>query len=246
MYKFIIYLLLILTISGCVMEGSTSWNYRPNEYKFNKSKPKTIDVIVFSDQRSNYRENKRAKSLIPLVKSGVDINPMPELSELFYTTSEDLPIGECDKQMISNSYKYFKPSVDFASGLVREVKAANYVSEYSVNFLCNRAQSKAHYRIEGKILDTTLKTEFYSYGVSLFYPLAWLAGLSSEKYSINLKLELSLIDGKSNKAIFSKIYTAKPVEIINTMYNIKSLMVYDKMVGEIYNEFTRDIKDKIK
>ena len=46
------------------MEGSTSWNYRPNEYKTEKFKPKTIDVIVFSDQRSSYRENKRAKALI--------------------------------------------------------------------------------------------------------------------------------------------------------------------------------------
>jgi len=226
------------------MEGSTSWNYRPNEYKTEKFKPKTIDVIVFSDQRSSYRENKRAKALIPFIKSGTDINPMPELSESFHTTSEDLPIGECDRQMVSNNYKYFKPSVDFAAGLVREIKAANYVSEYSVNFLCNRSQTKANYRIEGKILDTSINTEIYSYGVSIFYPFIWIAGVDSEKYNINLQIELSLINGKTQEKIFSKIYTAKPVEIKNTIYNVKSLMVYDRMIGEIYNEFTR--KSKIK
>jgi phage pi2 protein 07 len=60
-----------------------------------------------------------------------------------------------------------------------------------------------------------------------------------------LSVELSLVDSKTQKELFTKTYTAKPMSNVSWIYYINSDFNYSEMLQELNKQFCQDIQPVI-
>jgi hypothetical protein len=220
------------------------WNYTPSSSSqtnpSNKKINKSISVIPFRDHRLNDSESS-ISALIPFVWKSTDMDYIPEshffaLYGALRSTDKQMPSGNCFTKVSTGGE--FSPMFDFSSGLYEEIKATNIFSK--TNYICDMDTVKSNYYITASIKEASIKSEYYTYGLSVLAPIVHIFGPKTSKYTMNLRIEMIVYDA-NKKAIFNKEYTAEPFVIEQTLYRTYGTMVYNKMIKDIYLPFIKDL-----
>lgn len=220
------------------------WNYTPSSSSqtnpSNKKINKSIAVTTFRDHRLNDSQSS-ISSLMPFVWNSTDMDYIPEshffaLYGMLRSTDKQMPSGNCFTKVSTGNE--FSPIFDFSSGLYEEIKTANVFSK--TNYICDMDTMKSNYYITANIKEASIKSEYYTYGLSLLAPIVHIFGPKISKYTMNLRIEMVVYDA-NKKVIFTKEYTAKPFIMEQTIYRTYGTMVYNKMIKDIYLPFIQDL-----
>lgn len=221
--KLTLIMLAVLLCSGCATQKS--WVYSPNSYEGTRtSKEKTAVILPFKDGRANINSNKILLYLIPLFPFG--------------SADYDIPEGA---QMHVNSglWTNYKPTEDFSKALSEELSNAKLFKEAYFDY----KKGTGDIIISGTIISTRYIGKIISYGLSVYGPLLWFFGLPASSVNNDLSIELSCIDAKTDKLLFTKTYTANPYSSIGWIYSLPSDFNYPIMLKNIYRQFVEDIKN---
>ncbi|PNV72140.1 hypothetical protein BES34_019935 [Leptospira inadai serovar Lyme] len=201
-----------------------TWIYKANPKPVNApalSKDSVI-IVPFNDQRQSNNDNKTALYMVPLMPFGW----------ANYEAPEGVP-----RHITSGLWQNYKPVEDYAKALAIELENAELFREASFD---NKKGDK--YYIQGTIVNTGYKGKMFSYLLSIWGPLLWFVGLPAVTVENSLTLELSLMNHKTKKTLFSKKYTATPFSEVGWIYDLPNDFRYAEMVKEIYGQFVTDLK----
>lgn len=218
----VIPLMMVTIVTGCASQKA--WVYQPNTYSSTQSgSTKTAAVLPFDDARKNENKNCIAMYLIPLMPYGwADFNT-PEGVQMHIT---------------SGMWLNYKPTEDYAKALAEESRKAGVFKEAYFDY----RKGNSDYFIQGKIVNTKYEGKIFSYGFSAYGPLLWFFGLPAAHTENELTIELSCVDSKTDKVVFSKSYQATPRSNVSFIYTMKNDFNYSEMLAEVYKQFFRDIK----
>jgi hypothetical protein len=212
----------LLIGSGCASQKT--WVYRSNAYTpVNQGTGKTIAVLAYEDGRENKNSNLVGLYLIPVMPFGWQTLNTPEGIQAHIT---------------SGMWINYKPSEDYPKALSEDLKKTGLFSDAFFDF---RA-SASDYAVKGKILSTKYSGTIISYGLSAYGPLLWFVGFPCGTSHNDLTLELSLVDSKSNKVLFTKGYSATPQGNVSFLYYMANDFNYPEMLAEVNKQFCTDIQ----
>jgi hypothetical protein len=192
----------------------------------------SLYVKEFADYRGN---NYRIQSFwdgMPLVYS--------------YTTFRDKPEEKYNLYKNNKELKY--ASSEFTTGyklnIEKDLKKALENSILTSNLFKITNQQTSEYSIDSKILDFKYTRKNYLYGISGFGQMLGLVGIPTQKSYFDIRLSYSLIDNKTKKEIFSKIYS-KTEKLKFSPYSFdenKYIGAFSKIFQEINNNLIDDLE----
>ena len=203
-WRFARVLLFFVTLTGCA--SSRSWSYTPeprsaSEHLANVS----VIVLPFEDRRPKENSNFIFIYLIPLVPFGW----------MDYETPEG-------PQMHVNSGLWqFRPADDFARAVAQEIDNARIFRE---TFVGNRA-SEADYVLLGEITSTKYEGKIITYGLSVYGPLLWFFGYTSNGLTLTLKLAKT----PASPAIWTHTVNGQ-ASAVSWIYALQPDFTYDQLL----------------
>jgi hypothetical protein len=225
--------LLTIFIAFFIFSCSTpkSWVYKNNNVEFSgkkqfKYRNSSVVVKEFEDVRADKNSNNAMLYLIPLFPFGYQNFDTPESSSMHIN---------------SGPWNNYRPSEDFAKALAKELESTETFKEV---YFSNRSKD-ADYRVKGKIISTKYKGKMFSYGFSVYAAFPWLIGLPASSVSNELEVELSFIDNRRNKTIYSNRYKLKTGNKVSWIYAMKSDFEYPNLLRNIYKKFLTDLSNEI-
>lgn len=214
--------LVVALTAGCASQKT--WVYHPNSYTPAATNTgKTVAVLPFEDARSNVNHNMWAMSMVPLMPYGWQNLSSPEGIQMHTT---------------SGMWLNYKPTEDFAKALAEDLQNTGLFSDAYFDY----RREGSDFAVEGKILNTQYIGRTITYGLSAYGAYLWLVGFPSTWTENQLSLELSLVNSKTDKTLFTKTYTAPPEKRLSWIYVIKNDFEYPDMLREVNKEFCQDIK----
>jgi hypothetical protein len=132
----------------------------------------------------------------------------------------------------------YKPTEDYPKALAEDLRNTGLFSDAFFDF----RRESGDYAVKGKILNTKYDGYIFSYGLSVEGPLLWIVGFPCGSTRNELSLDLSLVDAKTDKTLFSKVYTADPRSGVSWIYVLKNDFNYPAMLGELNKQFCNDIQ----
>jgi hypothetical protein len=221
-FKCALVCLAVALCSGCA--NQKAWVYRSNTYPAaTASTNKKVAVLPFEDARENKNQNYWGVYLIPLAPYG---------SQNF-----DAPEGE-STHIASGMWLNFKPTEDFPKALAEDLRNTHLFADAFFDY----RQDSGDYVVKGKIISTKYVGRLISYGLSVYGPDLWLIGFPACWTRNDLSLELSLVDSKNDKVLFSKTYTATPRQGCAWIYDLKNDFNYSEMLAELNKQFCTEIQ----
>jgi hypothetical protein len=237
-----IYLCSLLLLSSCVSQ-SVTWNYVSQNNKSKRQTNKSIQVLTMNDKRSGVSIS-NMKSMIPFVPFSDSVYSTIESSwswniphTRLSSTDKPMPKGSCAFTESGKSYNVFKPVFHFASAVYSDILDSNISN--NVSFSCVYDGNYDYY-VVGDILSTEFKDRNYTYGLSVFSPVAIMFGLKDHRYEAVLKIKYYIYD-KNKNIIFSKEYSSGPQFYYTTYYYSPTKLMYDTMLLEINRQFMDDL-----
>lgn len=207
--------------SGCASEKT--WVYHSNSYPLTTaSTGKKVAVLAFEDGRENKNQNMWGIYMIPVVPYGWQHFNAPEGAQM---------------HMTSGLWLNYKPTEDFPKALAEDLRKTGLFSESFFDY----RKGNSDYAVSGKILNTKYDGYIISYGLSVYGPLLWFIGLPAASVNNELSVELSLVDCKTDRPLFSKVYTATPRKAVSWLYVMKDDFNYSEMLAEVNKQFCTDI-----
>ncbi len=211
--------LILLAVSGCSTQRS--WVYSADGVKPGVSSQKDLVVMPFVDKREGVNKDNLDLAIVPLV--------------LYTEAAYSVPEGQ-DEHVNSSEWSNYKPVDDFPKALVVELSQQQLFS--NVRYSDNKKD--AYYHVTGEILETDYNATMYTYGLSIYAPVAWALGAPMSVVSNTLVLKLELVDNRGN-VVLSKEYSAPEYSERSWIYNTKNDFEYPVMLNAIYKDFTQDI-----
>ncbi|WP_367898476.1 hypothetical protein AB3N61_03355 [Leptospira sp. WS58.C1] len=224
--KGILLLFAIFYFAACAT--SQSWVYRPEAKNFsaNKLTNESIAVLPFDDARPNENVNRGGFAFLPLMPFG--------------WITYQIPDGQ-QNHITSGLWVNYKPVDDFGKALASELENAGLFKESSFE----SRKGNFRYVIQGSILNTELHAKIFSYGLSIFYIYLWILPVPSVYISSEMQVELSLLDTKTNKAVFSKKYSAPTETGLGIgFYHFPNDFKHSDMLKYCYKEFIQDLRSQ--
>lgn len=132
----------------------------------------------------------------------------------------------------------YKPTEDFPKALAEDLRNTRLFSDVFFDF----RRDSGDYAVKGKIISTKYVGRIISYRLRIYGPDLWFFGFPATWTQNELSLELTLLDAKTEKNLFSKIYTATPRSSCSWIYYMKSDFNYAEMLAEVNKEFCADIQ----
>lgn len=214
--------LVLVLGSGC--SGQKSWVYRANSFGTPAvTSDKKIAVMPYGDSRPSENNNFWAMYLIPAAPFGWQSYNTPEGASM---------------HMNSGLWVNFKPTEDFPKALAEDLRNTHMFSDAFFDY----RRESGDFAVNGKILNTKYNSKIFSYCGSVYGPDLWLVGFPATWTENQLSVELSLVDAKTQKELFDKIYTAKPRSNVNWIYYLNSDFNYGEMLAELNKQFCEDIQ----
>jgi hypothetical protein len=207
--------------AGCASQET--WVYHSNSYAQTGSTGKKVAVLPFEDSRNNQNQDITPLCMIPLVPYGSQLLDSPE--NLSMHTASGTWVG-------------YKPTEDFPKALAEDLRKSHLFRDAFFNY----RRDSAEYAVAGRIISTRYTGRTITYGVSICSPFLWLAGLPSGWTQNELTVELTLIDCRNGRTLFTKTYTAAPREGYFWVYLAKSDLNYAEMLAELNQQFCSDIR----
>jgi hypothetical protein len=222
--------LLFVTIIGLLASGCASekaWVYHANSYAvLDNQSSNTVSVLPFDDARESENDNMVGIYAIPLSPFGYqDLN---------------CPEGE-SHHANSGLWVNFKPTEDFPKALAEDLRNTHLFADAFFDF----RQASGDYCVKGKIINTKYEGRIISYGLSIEGPLLWLLGLPATWTQNELSIEMSLVDVKTKKTIFSKTYTADPRSGCSWIYCMNNDFRYAEMLAVLNKQFCLDVENAL-
>ena len=221
------FLISVVVLALLMMRCSSqkSWVYRPNSYGVESNQvQKSVVVTPFKDSRENVNKDMVRMYYIPLVPFGWQRFDIPEGS-----------MAHTNSGMWAN----YAPKDDFAKALVQELQEARVVKEVFFDY----KKGNSDLQIKGEILNTKYNGKILTYGLSIYGGVLWYIGAPMSIISNELSIELSIIDSKTDKILFSKTYIAPKYKKTSWVYFVKSDFNYSEMLKGLYNQFVEDFKN---
>ncbi len=216
----VISLFLVIATTGCTTQRS--WVYYSEAQPGQQARSQSVVVLPFEDKRKNQNWDSLGWSIVPLVP---------------FTKAElNVPEGK-DFHVASGEWENFEPTEDFAIALAHEIEHRDLFE----NARFDRNSEGADYVVKGTILATDYAGTLYSYGLSVYAPVAWVLGLPVNYVSNQVSLQLELIDQKNGDVVVSKIYDSPEYERYAWIYNMKSDFEYPELTRAIYDSFVQDV-----
>lgn len=217
----LVFVAVVISAAGCA--NQKAWVYRGNTFALPASSSgKKIAVVAFTDARENKNSNCAMMYLIPLMPCGWQTLNAPEGSQM---------------HMTSGLWLNYKPTEDYPKALAEDLRKTGIFSDAFFDYQRDRGD----YGVTGRILSTKYKGYLISYGLSAYGPLLWFFGFPAASTSNELSVELNLIDSKTEKSLFSKVYTAKPQKKVSWIYMMRDDFNYAEMLAEVNKQFCMDI-----
>jgi hypothetical protein len=214
--------LAIAFTTGCTPQRA--WVYHSNSYPAAVTGTgKTVAVLAFEDARENKNTSLYGMYLVPLVPYGWMDYHAPE---------------GVNMHMNSGLWMNYKPTEDYPKALAEDLKKTGLFSDAFFEF--RRASSD--YAVKGKILNSKYTGRVFSYGLTFAGPILWFIGFPSTSVSTDLSVELSLVESKTDKALFTKVYTAPHRCDVSWLYVPKNDFNYSEMLAELNKQFCQDIQ----
>jgi len=214
--------LAVVLSTGCASQKT--WVYHSNSYTpATRDTGKSVAVLAYEDARENKNVNLVGLYVIPLMPFGWQNLNSPEGIQMHIT---------------SGMWINYKPTEDYPKALAEDLKKTGLFSDAFFDF---RA-SASDYSVKGKILNTKYRGTIISYGLSVYGPLLWIVGFPCGTSHNDLALELSLVDSKSNKVLFTKEYNATPRGNVSFLYYMANDFNYSEMLAEVNKQFCTDIQ----
>ena len=178
---------LSFTVSGCATRAA--FMYSPSDTVAAELKnaplPLKVAITPLSDARNHDNTNYGPLHLIPLVPYGSRHYDRPDAANRF----------------ISHASYNFRPSEDFAKAVMEEIKQNRFFEEV---FLTQREREPGvDLIVTGTISDTLYSGTVISYGLSLYAPLLWLAGLPVGTAHNTVSLSLEMERASDNAVVWS-------------------------------------------
>jgi hypothetical protein len=222
--------LIILSIIPLLFTGCASqktWVYRSNSYPPAKSSTgKKVAVLAFEDARENRNDNVWGIGFIPLFPCGWQHLSSPEGIQHHAT---------------SGMWVNYKPTEDYPKALAEDLRNTGLFSDAFFDF----RRESGDYAVKGKILNTKYDGYIITYGLSAYGAYLWLIGFPCASANNELSLELSLVDAKADKTLFSKVYTATPRSSVSWLYVMNNDFNYSEMLADVNKQFCNDIQPVI-
>src|ERR1022692_1390491 len=178
--------LAIAFTTGC--HPTRAWVYHPNSYAAITGIGKTVAVLAYEDGRENKNNDLVGMRWIPVVPFGWQNYSAPEGST---------------SHVNSGAWMNYKPTEDYPKALAEDLKKTGLFSDAFFEF----RRTSSDYAVKGKILNTHYTGRVFSYGVTpLFCWAFWMIGFPNASVSTDLSVELSLVDSKTDKSLFTKVY----------------------------------------
>lgn len=214
--------LAIAFTSGCASQKT--WVYRSNSYTpATPGTGKTVAVLPYEDSRENKNHNLWALYAIPVMPFGWQTLNTPEGIE---------------KHTTSGMWTNYKPTEDYPKALAEDLRKTGLFSDAFFDF----RRAGGDYAAKGKILSTKYNGYIISYGLSVYGPLLWIVGFPCASTRNELCVEMSLVDAKTDKPLFSKLYTATPHSKVSWLYVLGNDFNYSEMLAEVNKQFCQDIQ----
>ncbi len=212
----------ITLTAGC--SSQKAWVYKANSYPAaTASTGKKVVVTPFTDGRQNENQNDVLMYMIPIVPCGWQHLDVPEGTQSHIT---------------SGLWVNYKPTEDYPKALAEDLRSTGLFSEASFDY----RKGDSDYVVSGKIINTRYDGYVISYGLSVYGPLLWFVGFPAGSVGNNLSVELSLSDAKTEKPIFSKVYTATPHKGVTWIYVMENDFNYPEMLAEVNKQFCQDMQ----
>jgi hypothetical protein len=212
--------------TGCRAPQRT-WVYHPNSYApATVCTGKKVAILPYEDGRENKNSDLLGMYAVPLVPYGWMHFHSPEGME---------------RHMVSGMWINYKPTEDYAKALAEDLNKTGLFSEAYFDF----RQAGGDFAVKAKILSTKYDGAMISYGLSVFGPILWFIGFPSTTFGNELSVEMSLVDCKANKTIFSKVYTAEPRNSVNWLYYSHNDFNYSEMLAGLNKQFCQDIQPAV-
>jgi len=167
--------------------------------------PLRVAVVPFKDLRGKENSSWRAtrlKFFIPLVP---------------YVPSEYERPGIAVGYVSYLTY-HFRPTEDLAKSVVAELEANDLFE--AVLLSTSGDPPNVDFYLTGEIHDTTYSSKMISYGLSIFGPLLWLAGLPAGTVQNSLSLDLTLSTAADGEAVWSHRINGDWSKLIGPYYNV--------------------------
>lgn len=217
--------LAVVLSSGCASQKT--WVYHANSFSPpSKSIDKKVAVLPYEDARENQNDNLAGICFIPLVPYGPQNLNSPEGLSMHTT---------------SGMWVNFKPTEDFPKALAEDLRNTHLFSDAFFDY----RRESGDYAVKGKITSTKYVGRTITYCLSVYGAYLWFIGLPAAWTQNNLSVDLTLVDSKSGKALFSKTYTATPREGYSWIYSMKSDFNYSEMLAELNKQFCIDIQPTV-
>ena len=214
--------LAVLLGTGC--SSQKTWSYHANNYGAPAiTSDKKIAVLPYADMRENANNNFWAMYMIPVMPFGWQSYNTPEGSAMHIN---------------SGLWVNYKPTEDFPKALAEDLRNTHIFSDAFFDY----RREAGDYAINGKILSTKYDGKLISYCTSVYCPYLWIVGFPATWTENELSVELSLVDSKTQKELFDKIYTAKPRSNVSWIYYINTDFQYSEMLAELNQQFCTDIQ----
>ena len=214
--------LVAIFCSGCA--NQRTWVYHANTYApTGKNTGKTIAALAYEDGRENKNSNKMGLYMIPLMPFGWQDLGSPEGVQM---------------HMTSGMWMNYKPTEDYPKALAEDLRATGLFADAFFDY----RRSVTDYAVKGKINSSKYHGRVISYGLSVYGPLLWLIGFPAGTAKNELSLDLSLVDSKTDKVLFSKTYTATPRSHVYFVYWMGEDFNYPEMLAEINKQFCTDVQ----
>ncbi len=214
--------LAVALTAGCATQKT--WVYHANSYAPpSASTGKTVAVLAFEDARTNKNENMWGMCFIPLVPYGWQHFDSPEGIAMHATSA---------------MWINYKPTEDYPKALAEDLKKTGLFSDAFFDY----RRTVSDYAVKGKVVNTKYVGRIITYCLSFAGPYLWLIGFPSASTENDLSVELSLVDSKTDKVLFSKVYTAAPRKSVSWLYVMKNDFNYADMLAEVNKQFCQDIQ----
>ncbi len=214
--------MLIVVLLKC--SSPQSFSYTPTDYPEPKVKlGKRIGILPFQDLRL---ERDEYKTIFPYL-----IFPLV----LWQSFEDERP------RKYERNYKFYF-NIDLAQALRSELESSMQFSEV---YLTQKAMPE-HYdlKIEVETVSTKQKTIGTSYGLGIFIiPFTYL-GIPIANVENEIKINLKILDTKSDKLFFQKEYKSK-ARCYQSRYNNKLFQNEIEIVHRMFPEITNDIINAI-